>query len=83
MKRYLLWLKEQKILKKALISEGNIHGVEENSNKDADKLVLNVINNNLEFDLTEVAIDCIHRAGEPKKEEEKGLSYNYEICQIL
>ena len=33
-----------------------IHGEEENSNKDTDKLVLIIINNELEIDLTEVAI---------------------------
>ena len=30
-----------------------IHGVEENSNEDTDQLALNIINNDLEIDLTE------------------------------
>ena len=46
-----------------------IHGVEENSNEDTDKLVLNIINNDLEIDLTEVAIDRTHRIGDPKKKK--------------
>ena len=45
--------------------------MEENGNEDTDKLVLNVINNNLEIDLTEVAIDRTHRIGYPKNEEKK------------
>ena len=49
-----------------------IHGVEENSNEDTDKLVLNIINNDLEIDLTEVAIDCTHRTGDPKKKRKTG-----------
>ena len=44
-----------------------IHGVEENSNKDTDKVVLNNINNNLEIDLTEVSTDRTHRTGDPEK----------------
>ena len=44
-----------------------IHGVEENSNEDTDKLVLNIINNDLEIDLTEVAIDRTHRIGKRKR----------------
>ena len=33
-----------------------IHGVEESSNEDASKLVLNIINNYLVIDLTELAM---------------------------
>ena len=44
-----------------------IHGVEENSNGDADKLELNVINDDLEIGLTKVAIDRTHRIGDTKK----------------
>ena len=47
-----------------------IHGVEENSNEDTDKLALN-INNDLEIDLTETAIDRTHRIGDPKKKKKK------------
>ena len=46
-----------------------IHGVEENSNEDMDKLVLNIINNDLEIDLMEVAIDRTHSIGDPKKKK--------------
>ena len=42
-----------------------IHGVEEIRKEDTDKLVLNVINNDLENDLTEVAIDRTHSIGDP------------------
>ena len=38
--------------------------MEENSNENMDKLVLN-INNDFEIDLTEVAIDHTHRTGGP------------------
>ena len=48
-----------------------IHSVEENSNEGTDKLVLNIINNDLEIDLTEVAIDHIHRIGNPEKKKKK------------
>ena len=48
-----------------------IHGVEENSNEDTDKLVLNIISNDLEIDLTEIAIDRTHRIGDPKKKKKK------------
>ena len=48
-----------------------IHGVEENSDEDTDKLVLSIINNDLEIDLTEVAIDRTHRIGDPKKKKKK------------
>ena len=48
-----------------------IHGVEENSNEDTDKLALNIINNDLEIDLTETAIDRTHRIGDPKKKKKK------------
>ena len=53
-----------------------IHGVEENSNEDTDKLVLNIINNDLEIDLTKITIDCTHRIGDPKKKKEEGSAYN-------
>ena len=43
------------------------HGVKESSKEDTDKLVLNIINNDLEIDLKEVAIDRTHRIGDPKK----------------
>ena len=46
-------------------------------------LVLNVINNAIEIDLTELAIDRTHRIRDSKKEEEKGSSYNCKICQVL
>ena len=48
-----------------------IHGVEENSNADTDKLVLNIINNDLEIDLTEVAIDRTHCIGDLEKNKKK------------
>ena len=48
-----------------------IYGVEENNNEDTDKIVLNIINNDLENDLTEVAIDRTHRIGDPKKKKKK------------
>ena len=58
--------------------------MEENGNEDTDKLVLNVINNNLEIDLTEVAIDRTHRIGYPKNEgKKKCSSVNCQICQVL
>ena len=40
--------------------------MKENSNKDTDKLALN-INNDLGIDSTEIAIDRRHRIGDPKK----------------
>ena len=48
-----------------------IYGVEENNNEDTDKIVLNIINNDLEIDLTDVAIDLTHRIGDPKKKKKK------------
>ena len=48
-----------------------IHGVQENSNEDTNKLVLKIINNDLEIDLTEVAIDCTHHIGDSKKKRKK------------
>ena len=48
-----------------------IHGVEENCNEDTDKLVLNIINNDLGIDLTEVAIDRTNRIEDPKKKKKK------------
>ena len=49
-----------------------IHGVEKNSNEDTDKLVLNIINNDLETDLTEIAIDRTHRIGDAEKKKKVG-----------
>ena len=43
-----------------------IHGVEENSNKNTDKLALN-INNDLGIDSKEIAIDRTHRIGQKRK----------------
>ena len=43
--------------------------MEENSNEDMDKLALNIINNDLEIDLMEVAIDRTHSIGDPKKKK--------------
>ena len=48
-----------------------IHGVEENCNEDTDKFVLNIINNDLGIDLTEVAIDRTNRIEDPKKKKKK------------
>ena len=45
--------------------------MEENSNADTDKLVLNIINNDLEIDLTEVAIDRTNCMGDLKKNKKK------------
>ena len=59
-----------------------IHGVEENSSEVTDKLVFNVINNDLEIGLTEVAIHCTHHIRDPKKEEE-GWSYYCKNFQAL
>ena len=39
-----------------------------------DKLVLNIINNDLEINLMEVAIDRTHRIGEPKKKRKTARS---------
>ena len=61
-----------------------IHGVEESSKEDTDKLLLNIINDDLEIDLTEVAIDRTHCIWDPKKKrKKKGSSYNGQICQVL
>ena len=45
--------------------------MEKNSKEDTDKLVLNIIKNDLEINLTEVAIDRTHRIGDPKKKKKK------------
>ena len=45
--------------------------MEETSNEDTDKLVLNIIKNDLEINLTEVAIDRTHCIGDPKKKKKK------------
>ena len=47
--------------------------MKENSNEDTDKLVLTVIKNDLEIDLTEVAIDRTHRIGDPQKRRGKSF----------
>ena len=49
-----------------------IHSVEESSNEDTDKLLLNIIND-LEIDLTEVAIDLTHCIGDPQKKKKKAV----------
>ena len=41
--------------------------MEENSNEDTDKLVLNIINHDFEIGLREVAIDRTHRIGDPRR----------------
>ena len=45
--------------------------MEENSNEDNEKLVLNIINNDLEIDLMEIAIDRTNCTGDPKKKKKK------------
>ena len=70
---------KSKVLEESIDQQGRysrqncllIHGVEENSNEDTDKLVLNIIKNDLEINLTEVAIDRTHRNGDPKKKKKK------------
>ena len=67
-----------KVLKESIDQQGQyscqncllIHDVEENSNEDTDKLVLN-INNDLEINLMEEAIDRTHHIGDPKKKKKK------------
>ena len=44
-----------------------IYGVEGNSNEDTDKIALKIINNDLEIDLTEVAIDRTYRIRDLKR----------------
>ena len=41
--------------------------MEEDSNEDTDKLILNIMNDYLKIDLKEVAVDCAHRIGDQKK----------------
>ena len=48
-----------------------IHGEEENGNEDTDKFSLNIIKNDLEIDLKEIAIDRTHRINDPKKKKKK------------
>ena len=70
---------KSKVLEESIDQQGRysrqncllIHGVEENSNEDTDKLVLNIIKNDLEINLMEVAIDRTHRNGDPKKKKKK------------
>ena len=45
--------------------------MKENSSEDTDKLVLNIINNDLDIDLMKVKIDRTHRIGDPKKKKKK------------
>ena len=45
--------------------------MEENSSEDTEKLGLKIINNDLEIDLTKVAIDRTHRIGDQKKKRKK------------
>ena len=76
MKRYMLWLKEQKILKKVLIRKGNILAEIAYSSTVWKRivmrmLVLNVVNNDIGIDLTELAIHCTHRIRDPKKKRKK------------
>ena len=66
-----------KVLEESIDQQGQYSGqnclliCSENSNEDADELVLNIINNDLEIDLTEVAVVLTHRIGDPKKKKEK------------
>ena len=48
--------------------------MEENSDEDADKLVLNFVNNDLKINITEVVIDRTHRTSDPKKNKKKSRS---------
>ena len=48
-----------------------IHDVEENRNQGTDKLVLNILNNDLEINFVEAATDRTHRIGDPKKKKKK------------
>ena len=59
-----------------------IYDVKENNNEYTVKLMLNIVNNDLEVDLTEVAIDRTYCIGDPPKKEE-GSAYNSYICQVL
>ena len=45
--------------------------MEENSNEDTDKLLLNIVNNDLDIYLTEIGVDRSHRAVDPKKKKKK------------
>ena len=42
--------------------------------EDADKLVLNFVNNDLKINITEVVIDRTHRTSDPKKNKKKSRS---------
>ena len=48
-----------------------IHDVEENSNEDTDELVLNITNDDLENNLTEVTIDRTQLIGDSKMKRRK------------
>ena len=41
--------------------------MEENSNEDTDKLMLNIMNNYLKIYLKEIAVDCAYCTGDQKK----------------
>ena len=43
-----------------------LHGTNENKNEDTDKISLNTLNENLQFELTELNIERSHRIGKPK-----------------
>ena len=60
-----------------------IHSMEVNSNEDTDKLVLDVIHDDLEINVRKLVIDRTHRIGDPKKKKVKLSPYNSEICQLL
>ena len=47
-----------------------IHSMEVNSNEDTDKLVLDVIHDDLEINVRKLVIDRTHRIGDPKKKED-------------
>ena len=46
-----------------------IHSMEVNSNEDTDKLVLDVIHDDLEINVRKLVIDRTHRIGDPKKKK--------------
>ena len=45
-----------------------LHGIQENTNEDTDKLSLDMVNNNLQLDLTGENIERTHRIGKPKSD---------------
>ena len=48
-----------------------LHGIEETNNEDTDKLVLDVINKDLNIDMNVSAIERTHRIGNPKEKKKK------------